>query len=274
MKLSKREVIMLTLLLIIALVFIEYRFILKPGLETFKKLQTEENDLINTIDNINFDLTVAKAMEKTRDENLTEIVDLSVPFLDGVAPDALLVFTHAMLQKHGFNPSIYGPSPLQSQLLTTDEATITRLTYRIKEIAVEYQALHKEAGEPTGGETAPAVTDKEIIDEVERYSVQVVATGTFAQIKELLDDFDSLNRTIIINSIYMTPVDTITGLLDIEFWVNYYGIEKLEPSDDPLNKWTRESQPVSTADPYVALPTPTPAPTEETAETTAETAAP
>ena len=52
--------------------------------------------------------------------------------------------------------------------------------------------------------------------------------------KALLDDFDSLDRWIQISNLKMTPSQSIVDMLDIEFLINYYGIEKLRPYDNPI----------------------------------------
>lgn len=255
MKLTKREIILLSFLIIIALVFIEFTLILKPGLDRLSELNAEQADMQFRVDTINLDLTVAKNNEKKRDENLQKINELGAPFLNGVTTDALLVFTHEMLIKHGFSPFSYSPSSLSSELLQPESAEITALSYRLKEIAVEYNSLGTAEPEP-GEPTTPTPSEVQVNDVVERYTVQVTASGSYDMIKALLDDYQSLNRTIIITNMSMTPNPTV-GMLDVMFYVNYYGVEKLDQSPDPINTWTRETQPVTTVDPYnpAAVPT-------------------
>lgn len=263
MKLSKRELILLILLLIIGLSFLEYRFVLMPGLAKFSDLTAKEAALDGKIDTINTDVKIAEAMQKTLTDNLAKIDKLGQPFLDGVSPDTLLLFTHQMLVKHGFAVSNYSPSPVNSSILLPETAEVTELTYRIKQIAEEYRAAENgtpvvtEPSAPT--ETTP--TEKPADTVVEYYTLMVNATGSYEQIKAMLDEFDSMNRKILIKNINMTPSQSVANLLDIEFWIEYYGIEKLEPTTDPLNEWNRETSPAGTEDPYAV-------PTIETTETT------
>lgn len=240
MKLTKREIIMLAALIIIALIFIEFRLILTPGMARLNELTERQTSLELEYQNINFNIALAKNMEKTRDENLIKIGELSVPFLNGVASDALLVFTHEMMLKHGFVPDSFAPSPLTSEILQPAQAEISRLTYRLKEIAIEYRELAgEEPGEPGGnGETPPAESTDDV---VEVYTLQVRARAGYDQIKDLIDDFDSLGRHIIITNINMSPAQDQPELLDVEFWISYYGIEKLIDAEDPLNTWMREA---------------------------------
>jgi Tfp pilus assembly protein PilO len=266
MKLSKREAVLLTFLLVIGLVFVEFRFLLTPAINNMVTLSEEYSDLQFEYQTINNNLTLAKAMEKTRDENLIKIKELSQPFLDGVAPDALLVFTHEMMLKHGFTLDSYSPSPLSSQLLQPEQAEISALTYRIKEIAVEYRNLSQPVSEEPaeqGGQDQPESTN----DVVELYQLNIFALGSYDQIKTMLDDFDSLAKWIIITNINMTPDQADPTLLYIEFWINYYGIEKLEPETESINDWLREPFPASTDNPFGPALSPAPEPTP--AETTA-----
>lgn len=269
MKLSKREIFMLTFLIIIALVFIEFQLIITPGLASLGEITTKQADMQFQIDTINNNLLVAKAMEKTRDENLTEIDALSAPYFNGISPDSLLVFTHEMMIKHGFSPFSYSPSPISAVFLQPEQVAVTEINYRIKEIAREYQQLQTDpsTGSTEPGTTEPSSTDSAeptgINDAMELYSLQINATGTYAQIRALLDDFDSLGKTVIISNISMSAQGA-TGLLDLQFYVDYYGIEKLVPTDDPINNWTRETQPAIENDPFTPgaiVPTETIAPT-------------
>lgn len=250
MKLSKREMILLFILLIIGLSFLEYSVIVTPGLAKYSDLKAKEVALDNEIDTINLNLTLAKTMEKTLNENLQKISALSQPYLSGVSPDALLLFTHNMMTKHGFISKSYGPSPLNTRLLQPESAELVKITYRIKEIAKAY----KTAGiAKTNTTTETKVTNEENTaanDIVECYTLQVTATGSFDQIKLLLDDYDSLNRYIQVSNISMEPNTTAANLLNIEFMINYYGIEKLVPVEDPINVWTQNPMNAKTTNPY------------------------
>jgi hypothetical protein len=268
MKLSKRETTMLLILLIIALAFVEFRLILTPGMKNLTKLSAEKDELELQYQNINFNLTLAKTNEQKRDEYLASINTLAEPYLDGVTPDSLLVFTHEMLIKHGFSPFNYKPSARSTVFLQPEQAAVVQLNYRMKEIAEEYNNLGK-APDPTDQPTETNGNVEGINDMMELFSMQITANGTYEQIKALLDDFDSLGKTVMLTDISLNPVDTATGLLNANFTVNYFGITKLVSSDDPLNEWTRETQPTATNDPF----SPGAKPSETTTATTT-TAAP
>jgi hypothetical protein len=268
MKLSKREIVLLSILIIIALVFIEFSLVINPNRIRLADMASQNDSLENEINTINLNLTIAKSMEKRRDENLTMINELAKPFLNRVTPDSLLVFTHEMLVKHGFSPFNYTPLPLEAVVLQPEQAAVSQLTYRIKEVADEYRNLGKPATNGTTNETSGTNPTTPLLDNdaVEIFTLNINANGTYDQIKAMLDDFASLARTIIISNIAIIPDPVNIGMLKIDFQINYYGIEKLEASDDPINAWTRETIPVSTADPFVPGTAPS--------ETVATTAAP
>jgi hypothetical protein len=175
--------------------------------------------------------------------------------------------------------------------LMPEQAEVSLMTYRIKEIAIEYNNLGHVT--PTPSDTNGTEPTNQAGDVVERYTLHVTANGTYTQIKALLDDFKSLGKNVIISNINMTPFADTAGptpsttpgatpsptpeptqeaILIVEFWIDYYGIEKLDTTiQDPLNQWNRETQPTSTIDPYSGIET---LPSETTIETTtAETTA-
>ncbi len=263
MKLSRREAIMLAVLLIIGMFFVEYRFVLTPGIARFVNLSEELSSLEFEYQTINYNLTLAKSFEENRDENLAAIEVLSEPFLDGVSKDALLVYTHNMMTKHGFTLDSYSPSPNDTELLQPEQVEIQELTYRIKEIAMAYRGLGSEDAESPADDVQQ---DEELNrDVVELYSLQVNAAGSYDQIKTMIDDFKSLGKWIIVTSINMSPAQQEGNQLAVSFIVNYYGIEKLTQSEsDALNDWIREVFPTSEVDPfYATAPTPTPTPEPE-----------
>jgi hypothetical protein len=293
MKLSKREALLLVLLLVIALVFIEFRFIITPGMNKIYRLSDKKDEQIGQLEEIDMNLKLATMLQEKMKGNMKSIQELAAPFLDGVSPDVLLVFTHDMLMKHGFTPYIYTPVIYDSEALNPAQAEVSLMTYRIKEIAREYKNIGKQTGSeqptptptPSVGNNDSSTGDKGPTDAVERYSLRVSATGTYEQIKALLDDYESLGRGIVISVLKMTqqsdvtvvgPTPTLTPgavptpapgilpdtILEIEFQVDYYGIEKLTDSQDPLSQWSRETQPAGTDDPYSPF-------AKQTSETTA-----
>lgn len=256
MKLSKREIVMLTILAIIAIVFVEARLIVTPALNRLNELSTQLSSLQYEYQTINFNLTMAENSKKTVENNLKTINDLSQPFLDGVTPDSLLLFTHSMLAKHGFLPYSYSPSPISAELLQPDQVIVSELSYRLKELADQYRMLNNDGTNPdnTSNEGNAAGNSGDGSEIVEHYALQIQATGTYDQLKALLDDYRGLNKTIILSTVNIAPAQGGTGLLEIQFAVDYYGIEKLQSESDPINEWPRDQVNAGTQDPFSNLP--------------------
>ena len=70
MRLSKRELIMLILLIIVAVIFIEYRFVIIPGIEEYDRLMSEKQAAEAEIQTIELNMAIAKQNESKRDENI------------------------------------------------------------------------------------------------------------------------------------------------------------------------------------------------------------
>ena len=266
MKLSKREAILLTILLIIGLFFIEYRLILTPGIRNIQELSKKLDDLDFQYMTINNNLALAKVNEKKRDDNLAAISKLAGPFLDGVTPDSLLVFTHEMLLKHGFTPFNYTPSKVTTKFLQPEPAAVVKINYRLKEISEEYAKLNTPSSTSDGKDKSGTEKVSGVNDMMELYTIQINATGNYNQIRAMLDDYKSLGKTVIVSNLALNPSGV--GMLSVQLTINYYGIEKLIHSDDAMNQWARKTPSVSTLDPFTIIPpnpiispkpTPTPA---------------
>ena len=315
MKLSKREIIMLTLLILIAMVFVEYRFVIVPGIARYDELVMKRDQVSMQVDAIKLNIATTKNLAAKRDANLAEIREVSKPFIDKVQPDTLLAFTHDLFLRHGFDIVSYDPGAVLAAQMTPEFTAAIELTYDLKVLAQQYQNLDQP--EPTlapgengneeqpGGEGEPPADDENGKDIVERYSVIIEADGSYAQVYDLLADIQSMNRSVFISNINMTPIapETVaepsvgpepgqvtptpspTPLPDVEapearsadvqlvIWLEFVGISKLEESSDDLSRWNRPGFTSQTDDPfYLPTPTPTisPIPTEVTVETTVE----
>ncbi len=67
MRLSKREIIMLVLLMIVALVFVEYRFVITPGIEKYEPAPNAMR-FEAEVRTIEMNMAIAKQNETKRDE--------------------------------------------------------------------------------------------------------------------------------------------------------------------------------------------------------------
>ena len=286
MKLSKREIVMLTFLIILGMIFVEYRFVIMPSITQYDELTLKADEVQAQVDTIKLTIATAKNLEKKRDENLVKIKELSVPYIDGVNPDSLLAYTHELVLKHELVLESYSPSAVIVNQMTPEQAIAFNLTYDLKSLAEKYQQIgqatptptptpseNADSGQNTGNENAPK-------DFVEQYNIIIMAKGTYAQIYSFIQEIQSLNRSIIISNINIQPTtDSVTvpdaaspdvtapdvivpgqdTILGVELWLNFYGITKLIPADEPINDWSRPAVTGKTDNPFY-YPTPTPTP--------------
>ena len=123
MKLSRRELIMLVLLLIIAIVFIEFRFVISPMIKQYEDLRSERDAVQDEVQAIELNMAIAKQNETRRDENLDQIEQLSERFFAELKKDALLVRTHDIILEQGLNPMQYQFQQIQAVPLVPETYT-------------------------------------------------------------------------------------------------------------------------------------------------------
>ena len=262
MRLTKREIVMLVLLIIIALTFVEFRYVITPGLDRYYDLLDQNDALAVKVDEIRMNLAAAPNNQKRIDENLVSIEDLSKNYLPTIKVDQLIVFTHELMQRNGFLPTSYIISPVQISLVTPSTVNLTDLVYQIKTLSKQFELYNEEIANPVTESTEPDAlpTDAEpvINDQLEHFSMTVSATATYDQILLLLDDMHSYQKSVLISAFTMNP--TIDNTLSVELTLNYYGVEKLietaNLNDSEFLDWKRIPYMGHESDPF-AYPIPT-----------------
>ena len=277
MKLSKRETILLIFLLIIGLFFVEYRFVVVPGIEKFNTLSAQDEELAAQVDSINLKITIAERNKEKRDKLLAQIDESSKPFLNSLKSDVLLNYTYDLMNRNGFLPMYYSIYPIELTAPNPEAIIIQELSYELAKTAQNYNSVRAEAGsqEPA----APAAAN---LSEIETAVYLVSATGSYEQLKQLLNDLHSQNRTIMVSSLDIEPLEggmdgelpvepALPNQLGFNILIKYYGLEKIKPTEDEFNTWPRSAYKSGTENPFV--PAPTELTTEETTAVTTETSA-
>jgi Tfp pilus assembly protein PilO len=281
MTLSKREMVMLAIMIIIGVFFVEYRFVIVPGIDRYDALMEEKQSVQSQVDTIQLNLAIAKQNERKRDENLKEIETLSKRYFDELQMDALLVRTHDLVLEKGFDPSQYQLQPVQVSPLSPQTLGSFDMQYELKNLADTYRSLSdNEPDEPDTEEEVSAVTG----DQVEQYQISLTATATYEQIQAFLEAITKLQKSVIVSSLSITPEPieaepTPTPepdeteepteptepdetepepeqKLSIQMTVYYYGLVKLVPTPDDYNSWYREPFVPVEYNPFEPLPAP------------------
>lgn len=249
MKLSKREIIMLTILFIIAVIFIEASLIITPGLDNISKLTAQEAELKMQVDEINLNLISIDALTEKRDNNLAEINALSTPFIDGLNSDVLLLYVHDLLQANQFAPEGYGVTTVVPTVLSPRAIEVVNLSYQISDLALEYQKLQNPEPAEPGEDILPPETAGE--GSVEQLSLNITAIGRYEQVLGLIDQIQNKQRTIAISNLNLYYLDV--DQLQVEMTLRFIGINKIEHIADDLTEWTRPAYDGGSANPYNAI---------------------
>jgi len=284
MSLSKRETILLIFLLLVGLFFVEYRFVVTPGISKYESLQTQDQELQAQIDDINLKLLIAEQNKKKRDEALNAIEETSKVFLNPLKSDVLLYYTYDLMNRNGFLPDTYSIYPIAVKVPVPEMIEVKSITYDLARAAQEYNTIRHEKGneEPT--------QEEPILSEVEYAEFLIHATGNYEQVKELLNDIHSHRRTIVISGMDLLintvvvpeepepeepteptePVDEIppedvlqVNQLAVSIRINYFGIEKITPTQDEFNSWSRPGFDAGIDNPFKEI-LPEPEPEEPT----------
>ena len=279
---------MLIFLIIIAVIFIEYRFVIVPSIEEYDRLVSERQDAQLEIQTIDLNMAIAKQNEKKRDDSIQEIKNLADRFFAELKMDALLVRTHDMILEQGLNPLQYQIQQIQVSPLVPDEYSEMEMSYELKNLAQTYWLITGEKA-PEEGTGNPGSTVSG--DQVEQYQISFSARGTYTQLKAFLDAIRKLQRSIVVSSltlipdttvippepditepditepgatptptptpiIELTPEEADTQLLSIQITLYYYGLVKLIPAEDTFNQWYREPFTPVVYSPFEPLPVP------------------
>jgi len=285
MRLSKRELIMLIMLIIVAVIFIEYRFVIIPGIEEYDRLMSEKQAAEAEIQTIELNMAIAKQNESKRDENISQIKQLAEKFFDELKMDALLVRTHDLILEQGLSPQQYLIQQIQSSPLVPDEYAEVELTYELKNLAKAYWLI---TGQEMPKSESPNTDDNIGNDQIEQYQISMNAIGTYTQLNNFLDAVHKLQRSIVVASLSLqpdtavipeilpevpepgatptptptppvvlpSPEETDEQLLSIQITLYYYGLVKLIPTDDAFNEWYREPFTPVAYSPFKNLPVP------------------
>lgn len=278
MKLSKREMIMLILLIIIAVVFLESRFVINPGLEKWNQLSEEKIDTSMQVDQVRIKIDTLEVLEKNLQDMIVKINQDAKPYFDGINPDIMLNYTRDMIMRNGLIIAILTPVDINIIPVEVPDAQLHDDLYRLKELAAQYNGTETDEtieSDPASAPTpTPPMTPEDAADKIEQYKVVLSLTGYYEQLRTLLVDVAAQNRSIRVNDLSIQE-SLAPGMLDFNLTLEFYGLTKLEKDPtDTLNSWPRAPYDGGSNNPYpTTLPSanetdPTSGETTETSETT------
>lgn len=280
MKLTRREVVLVDLLLVLAIVGGSYYFIYRPLSERHQSLTAERASLEGQQMLVNIELMGKESLEDRRDDALASAQEDSIRFLPSIEPDTLLLETSRIIQESGLVAVFYGIAPVSPTFV--DPPVPGRNpppgTF-IAEMARQYREMKNPTPTPTPDPNAtptpeaPTPTPPANIDDsVLSQTLDLALFGTYEQLVDFLGRLEALDRTLVVSQLDLSPVqvevpiDEETGLpievpvdpeapvnLSITMTLTYYAIDRLDGvTVDPLVDWTRPPVP-GKANPFVTI---------------------
>jgi Tfp pilus assembly protein PilO len=251
MKLSRREILLLSALLLIGVLFGGYRFVYQPIQTRLMTLQTEKAAVTARQESALLEITTAQTYTERRDKAEESIKSTSADFLPGLPVDSVLLYLHDLVKTCAMQPSVYLVSPEEAIRVIDPPSKTTVLAYPIGALAQQYRDFQAATGavdvtpaptsapSPTAGAVSTAAPADRMVGVL---TINLTLSGTYNQGKDFLNGISQLGRTVVVTKIIITPTGSDTGLLQIynyDIDIEFYGIDKIFPvSDDPFN-WVR-----------------------------------
>ena len=263
MKLSRREILLLSALLIVGVLFGGYRFVYQPILDRFTALQTEMTSVTAKQDSALLEIATAKLYAERRDKAMESIRTASEGFLPGLPVDSVLLYLHDLVNTCAMQPSVYLVSPEEAIRVVDPPTADTSLAYPIADLAQQYRDFQAATGtaevtpaptttpEPTSGAVSSATPADRLVGVL---TINVTLSGTYNQGKDFLNGISQLDRTVVVTKVLITPTGSETGILQVfnyDIDIEFYGIDKIVTvPDDPFN-WVRPGT-IGKPDPFQA----------------------
>lgn len=252
MKLTKRELVLLIILLVIAIGFGEFYLLAKPGLARYQELVDEGESLDQQINQIQLQLQIAEQNRKKIEERMNEIEMTSDAFLGQLKPSVLLYATYDLMTRNGFAPSTYSISPLALTQPTPETVIENEVSYQMSQLVDQYRSLKQPAAEPgdEAGEEAPPAGSGTIAP-IELIQYALAVTGPYDQVRQLIDDIYSQEKSILVSQINFSSVEDDEVLAN--FNLQYFGLTKMDEDNTVYNTWPRDPFDGGTDSPFISI---------------------
>lgn len=266
MKLSRREAVLISILLIVTVLFLEYRLVYVPQKAKYDLLAAQDVKVQSEVDRINRLISSIPKLTSDKNRVFSEISNAAQPFFDELNPDALLWTNYNELVKNGLNIESITNSELDVNKIKIPNVDIKTLSYGLKTLTEEYANVAASVDapakqpSPTPKPTNNNQKEDERKEGIEVYKAQIVATGTYDQIRQFISTIESMKKTISVTTLDMTSSGS-QDLIDAIIMISYYGTKKIVPTSDNINEWSQPPYEGGTGNPFVAedtMVTPTP----------------
>lgn len=241
MKLSSRERIMLTILVIIAIYGLSYYFIFIPRLDKMDAIKLERENMKQQMDQLKQEIASVDSLEKDFDKMNSEIQEKSKTFLPSIFQSKLIIILNQLSEKSQvqvmaaqFVPPIIVPFEEGSKNVELD--------FPIKNLVKDYKNDTSKASTDANingnGDATQATLDSNKSNSeqaaapatvVEKMSVTFNCSSDYMQMMAFIKGIEALNRTIIINNL---DIKMENGLLNSSITLDFYALPKLHDDQD------------------------------------------
>jgi Tfp pilus assembly protein PilO len=240
MKLTKREVILITLLLVVALIYGTYTFLAKPLQERYFKLIDERASVEQQEMDLNLKLAQKPNLEKRVAEIKDNIGELSPVVIDPLVPE--LISNYLLDQLADSNLIVDSISMGQVSDLGAGALAVTKPGVEGEE---QIPAAPAAEGETPAAEQ-PFDTNTSALPEgqtAKQMSISISLSGNYSEIYQFLARLEDENRAVDLDSISLgsivTNEDGTDTMLAVSANLNYYELELPDgyaAQDDPYTR--------------------------------------
>lgn len=252
MKLSKRETVLLVVLLIAALAFIEYRLVVVPGLNRYETLKKENQTVQMAVDETNRMIEGMPSLAAKRDATLEQISSAGETLYGRLHMDAILWNTHDLLLKSGLVLKSYTISPIVLDGIGIESSSVSELTYQLKALTQQYRQAGDGQNPAAPQPEQPKAPATETINEQEAevYTISIQFSGNYNQAKQFISSLEAMDKSIVVSLLNLSKSD-FSGNVEAEIMIKYYGVQKITETPEAGNTWEVSPFDSGTGNPFI-----------------------
>lgn len=259
MKRTKRENILLIILLVLTLLAAYYKFILSGRLDKIKELRNKSSECTAEIQKLTNNAVQEKKLSKDIKIINAKIYGNVIELFPSIKQEKIIVILNDMIEKSGVQCDSFAISKPEFQKLKEEDKKEIKQLSMLEGIVKEYKNLdgesnnkvennskpdankeNKNSSEKDIKEDANKENTEKIEPEAEKMTIAINFKGTFDNVMTFIDEITDFDKRIIIKNISLTADESnLAGNLTLEF----YAVPKfLEEEESEYLKWDFNNQ--------------------------------
>lgn len=259
MKRTKRENILLIILLVVALLATYYKFILSGRLDKIEELRNKSSECTAEIQKLTNNAVQEKKLSKDIKIINAKIYENVIELFPSIKEEKIIVILNDIIEKSGVQCDSFTISKPEFQKLKEEQKTESKQPSMLEAIVKEYKNLDGESNNKVENNSKPddnkenknssdkdtkANANKEnakkIEAEAEKMTIGINFKGTFDNVITFIDEITNFDKRIIIKNISLTADESnLAGNLTLEF----YAVPKFSQEEDgEYLKWDFKNQ--------------------------------